>query len=218
LTGGDEMMESMMHRPATSRGKRKRPTFDHVAKAKSKLDSTGENRKEESKRDESPASPYPDASPSPGRPEDAQPKNYARNTDGTWARGNSAGGKPKGCRHRATLLAEALIDGKSTELINRAVDMALAGDASVMRALLDRICPPRKERPVSVDLPLLKTPADLIEASSELIRSVADGEIVPGEAAALSTLVANVAQAITAADLAERLTRIEAALAGKDEA
>ena len=66
--------------------------------------------------------------------------------DGTFAKGNSANpaGKPKGARHSATRLAEALIDGRAKELVDKAVDMALAGDPTAMRLVLDRLCPPRR--------------------------------------------------------------------------
>jgi hypothetical protein len=156
--------------------------------------------------------------PAPEQPEGVQPENPGRNPDGTFAKGNAVNlaGKPKGARHRATLLAEALIDGQSEALIQRAVAMALGGDASVMRALLDRLVPPRRERPVSIELPKIETARELIEASSALMKSVAEGEIVPGEAASLSTLIANVAQAITTADLADRIAKLEEAQAANN--
>jgi hypothetical protein len=47
------------------------------------------------------------------------------------------------------------------------------------------------------------------------MKSVAEGEIVPGEAASLSTLIANVAQAISTADLADRIAKLEEAQAAK---
>jgi hypothetical protein len=159
-------------------------------------------------------------SPNPGgkrKQPDLAPENIGRNPDGTFAKGNSANpaGKPKGARHRATRLAEELIDGQSELLVQKAVAMALGGDASVMRALLDRLLPPRRERPVSIQMPKIETPKGLIDASSALMQSVADGEIAPGEAASLSTLIANVAQAISTADLAERIAKLEEVQAGQ---
>ena len=43
--------------------------------------------------------------------------------------GNPAG-KPKGTRHKATQLAEALLDGQTKKLIQKCLDMALAGDGT----------------------------------------------------------------------------------------
>ena len=48
--------------------------------------------------------------------------------------GNPAG-KPKGARHRATLAAEALLDGEAEALTRKAVELALAGDGIALRAV-----------------------------------------------------------------------------------
>ena len=42
-------------------------------------------------------------------------------------------GKPKGVRNRATLAAEALLDGEAEALTRKVVEMALAGDSTAMR-------------------------------------------------------------------------------------
>ena len=95
----------------------------------------------------------PQDAPEPqAQPEVAQPGNSGRNPDGTFSKGNAINlaGKPKGTRHAATRLAEALIDGRAKELVDKAVDMALAGDPTAMRLVLDRLCPPRRERTVDI--------------------------------------------------------------------
>jgi hypothetical protein len=51
--------------------------------------------------------------------------------------GNPAG-KPKGARHRATVAAEALLDGEAEGLTRKAIEMALAGDGTALRLCLDR--------------------------------------------------------------------------------
>ena len=53
-----------------------------------------------------------------------------------------------GARHKATVAAEALLDGEAEALTRKAVEMALAGDGTALRLCLDRIIPPRRERPV----------------------------------------------------------------------
>jgi hypothetical protein len=114
-----------------------------------------------------------------------------------------------GAKNHATRLAEALLGGQVKELTQKAVEMAMAGDASVMRALLDRLIAPRKERPVSLAMPKINSASDLIAAAAALTSAVGAGEITPGEAASLSTLVGNTAKAVETFELAERLTRLE---------
>jgi hypothetical protein len=136
---------------------------------------------------------------------------------GTFQPGQSGNpaGKAKGTKNHATRLVEALIDGQAEELASRAVELAMAGDASVMRALLDRLIAPRKDRPVSIAMPKINTAADLIAAAAALTSAVGDGEITPGEAASLSTLVANTAKAVETFELADRLARLEEQMAAK---
>jgi hypothetical protein len=123
--------------------------------------------------------------------------------------GANPAGKPKGTRHSATRLAEALIDGRAKELVDKAVDMALAGDPTAMRIVMDRLCPPRRERSVSLEMPSIKSAVDLIAAGAALTDATAAGDITPGEAASLSTLVGNVAKAIETVEIVARLTKLE---------
>jgi len=74
--------------------------------------------------------PDPIPEPPQQKPAEAEPGNSGRNPDGTFAKGNAVNlaGKPKGARHRATMLAEALLDGQVEELMQKAVSMALGGE------------------------------------------------------------------------------------------
>src|SRR5262245_31856623 len=66
-------------------------------------------------------------------------------------------GRPKGARNRTTVAAEALIEGKAEELVNKAVELALAGDATLLRAFLNTVAPPRRDRTVEFELPKITT-------------------------------------------------------------
>jgi uncharacterized protein DUF5681 len=136
---------------------------------------------------------------------------------GNWKPGQSGNpaGKPRGAKNHATRIAEALLDGQVAELTQKAVEMAMGGDASVMRALLDRLIAPRKDRPVSLTMPKIKSADDLIAAAAALSDATAAGNITPSEAASLSTLVGNVAKAIETVEIIARLTRLEEQLAVK---
>ena len=111
-------------------------------------------------------------------------------------------GRPKGARHRITRVAEALT--------RKAVDLALAGDSMALRLCLERILPPRKERPVDIELPSLTGAKDAVAASAALLAAVAGGEIAPGEATAIGKLLELHLRAIEAHDLETRLAALEA--------
>lgn len=54
---------------------------------------------------------------------------------------------------------------------------------------MDRILPPRKERPVSFKLPPLKSAEDAAAAMASITEAMAAGELTLGEAAEASALV-----------------------------
>jgi hypothetical protein len=118
-------------------------------------------------------------------------------------------GRPTGARHKATLAAEMLLDGEAAALTRKAVDMALDGDTTALRLCLERICPPRRDRPVRFDLPPLVTAADAPRAMAAIAAAVAAGDLTAGEAADLAGLVERFVKAIEASELAQRLSAIE---------
>ena len=87
---------------------------------------------------------------------------------------------------------------------------ASAGDTTLLRALLYRIAPPRRDRYIPFELPPMHRAADAVHAAAVIVQAVADGELTPSEAAELSHLVANCAKAIEVSDLEARMQRLEA--------
>jgi hypothetical protein len=122
--------------------------------------------------------------------------------------GNPAG-KPKGTRNATTLAMEALLDGESATLTRKAIELAKAGDMQALRLCLDRILPPRKDRPVTFTLPAIASAKDALSALSALLTAVSSGELTPSEAAEVGKLVDGYVKATETNELAERLERLE---------
>jgi hypothetical protein len=93
--------------------------------------------------------------------------NTGEKQGGRFQKGHSGNprGKPREARHRSTLAAEVLLDGEAEQLTRKAVELALGGDTTALRLCLDRIIPPRRERPVS--LPLRRTVSVLLQPQSQ---------------------------------------------------
>src|SRR5262249_10795753 len=122
--------------------------------------------------------------------------------------GNPAG-RPKGARCKATMLAEQLLDGQAEALVQKAVELALAGDGVALRLCVERIIPPRRERPVNFGLPSVSSANDATAAMAAIVAGVVRGHLTPGEAGELSKLVACFVTAIEAADFDSRLRALE---------
>ena len=135
-----------------------------------------------------------------------------RNTDGTFGPGNS--GKPKGTRHKATQAALALLDGEAEALTRQAVTMALGGDTTALRLCLERIVPPRRDAPVTFDLPPMETARDAAKAAGAVLGAVAEGELTPGEGASLMALVEGFRRTLETSELEARVAALEGASDG----
>ena len=123
--------------------------------------------------------------------------------------GNPAG-KPKGAKNHATRAVQALIDGKADALVKKALELALSGDGPVLRAMLDRLCPPRKDSPVTLaGLPKIESAADLPKATAKILETVAKGIITPSEGQALAGLIEGHRKALEMAELEARVAAIE---------
>jgi hypothetical protein len=137
------------------------------------------------------------------------PNNNGRKTDGTFASGNSLGGKTKGSRHKATMAIEALLDGQVEELTQKAVEAALGGDMTAMRLCLERICPPRKDRPAPFALQDMTSAKDAAGAMSGILKAVADGELTPDEAGGVTAIVEVYRKTLETTELESRLQALE---------
>src|SRR5215207_1838520 len=89
-----------------------------------------------------------------GRKQSASPRRPGNPAWEPGISGNPAG-KPKGARNRTTLAMEALLDQDAEAIIKKAIELAKAGDMTAIRLCLDRLCPPRKDRHVTFELPPL---------------------------------------------------------------
>jgi hypothetical protein len=118
--------------------------------------------------------------------------------------GNS--GRPPGSKNKVTQIVEQLAEGQAEQLVQKVIELAQAGDVSCLRMMLDRLWPPRRGRPIKLDMPPLKTSADVLNSITLLLNAIAQGHLTPDEASALS-LVAERSMAVISQQ--EMLKRIE---------
>jgi hypothetical protein len=86
-------------------------------------------------------------------------------------------------------MAEQWLDGQAEALIAKATEMALAGDTAALKLCVERIVPPRKDRPVTFALPKLETADDAAAAMAAIADGVASGELTPLEARDITAIV-----------------------------
>jgi hypothetical protein len=130
---------------------------------------------------------------------------------GRWLPGHAppGAGRPRGARHRATMAAEALLDGEAAALTRKAIEKAKEGDSVALRLCLERILPPRKDRPVQIELPKLTSAADATNALALVAAKVAEGEVTPDEGASINGVIGGYLKAVEITDIERRLAELE---------
>jgi Family of unknown function (DUF5681) len=73
--------------------------------------------------------------------------------------GNPAG-RPPGALNKKTLAARGVLEERAEEIITNLVDRAMEGHGTAMRLCFDRLVPKGLDRPVAIELPVVKTPED----------------------------------------------------------
>ena len=139
--------------------------------------------------------------------------NARKNAPATRPRGRpfAAGnpGRPKGARNQITRLVENLVQADAETITRAAIDRAIGGDSVLLRALLDRLAPPCRDRVVEVALPRIGNTADVTPITAALVEAVADGTIAPAEAKAIGDLVDTDLRAVELRDIEQRVQRLE---------
>jgi len=130
---------------------------------------------------------------------------------GPWKPGQSGNpnGRPRNARNLVTRAVEELLEGEHEKLTRKAIDKALEGDGVALRLCLERIAPVRKDAPITFELPPIATAADTQTASASVLAAVASGEITPGEAGAVMSLLTAHKAIVETCDLEARLTALE---------
>jgi amidase len=109
---------------------------------------------------------------------------------GRWRKGQSGNpaGRRKGSRNRATLWAEAMVEGDLETVMRGVLDSAKDGDGVAQRFCASRLMPAARERRIALpELPEpTGRPAHDARVAFRLVRgALAAGELAPGEALAL---------------------------------
>ena len=126
---------------------------------------------------------------------------------GRWKTGESGNpkGRPKGSGQVAQL--RSAIAGRVPEILDKLMRQALEGDTSAARLLLERVVAPLKaqEAPQALVLP----DGSLTDQGRAVLRSVASGELAPGQGAALLGAIGQLARVAEVDELTRRIEALE---------
>ena len=78
-----------------------------------------------------------------------------------------------------------------------------------MRLCLDRLCLPRRTRPIKLELPKVETAGDVFQAHAAVIDAMAQGGITPDKASTVSNVLEVKRRSIETCELETRVTELE---------
>ena len=125
---------------------------------------------------------------------------------GAWKPGQSGnpGGRPSGAER-----VRQLLEPKRAGLLKKAVELAMAGDSVVMRALLDRLAPaPRSQHPATA-IPGLADAGTLTEKAAAIVDAMGRGEISPDAGALMLGAIAGACRVAEFDELQRRVAELE---------
>lgn len=113
-------------------------------------------------------------------------------------------GRPSGIKDKRALFAE-LLDNRKDDLFNKAIEMALDGNESLLKLFLDRLLP-AKPKDDPIDLNLKGTAG---ERTNQIMSSLADGAISPMQASEVLGCIEKEVEINDVEAFAGRLTKLE---------
>ncbi len=124
--------------------------------------------------------------------------------------GNPAG-RPRGSQNKASIRMQEMLEQKADELVDKLVELAMAGNIGALRLCLDRIVPARKNEPLPCAMPPLAKAADAVAAIAGIASAAVAGDVSADEAAKLAKVISLYVNSLEAHDFEHRLAQLERA-------
>ena len=107
------------------------------------------------------------------------------------------------------MIAEALLDGECEQITRKLIEKAKKGDLTAIKLCVDRLVPPRKSRPVPINLGKLATAEEISSAQTAILDAAAKGEITLEDAEQWGSLLDRKRAAIETVELAAEVEAIK---------
>jgi hypothetical protein len=125
--------------------------------------------------------------------------------------GNQLGrGRPRGSRNKTSTRMQDLLNQYAEPVLKKAIGEALKGDRHIIRPLLDRILPVRRDVPIHLGTLPTRTAEDLSKASESVVQKVTSGKLTVSEAGAFLELLEKRRKTLETEEIEKRLRTLEA--------
>ncbi|MFC1844830.1 DUF5681 domain-containing protein [Thermodesulfobacteriota bacterium] len=128
-----------------------------------------------------------------------------------WKKGQSGNpkGRPVGSRNKASIAVENIFLDEQERLSRKCIKLALRGNMQALKLCIERICPVRRDTPISIKLPRITKIDDATKLTTTLIDKVTSGELTPSQGELLSRMIEKHVKVLQLNDLEMRLQQLE---------
>ena len=116
-------------------------------------------------------------------------------------------GRPKGSKDKRTQYRE-LFEPHADSLIEKVIEMALAGDTTCLKMCIDRLVSPFRAKDDTVTLDDIE--GTLTEKGEKIINAMGKGELSPSDASSMLTALAAQVRIVEIDELEKRVLKLEA--------
>jgi uncharacterized protein DUF5681 len=121
-------------------------------------------------------------------------------------------GRPKGALGDRQKFFNDFIKPRRDDLLQKAYDLAIGGNESMLRLLLDRLIPARPtDDPINVEMPAIdsKKIDTLLQYGERVLKAISDNDITPDQGKSLMAVIESQRKNIEIASLSLRIDDIE---------
>ena len=128
-----------------------------------------------------------------------------------FKKGNKHGrGRPGGSKNKVTIAAEQVLVTEAGTIARKAADMALEGNPTMIKLVLERVVPIKKSVPAKLEgLPAIDNAASAHQLTGFLLDAMATGKLSPVDGEAYSRVADKHIEALKVNDLESRLRQLE---------
>jgi hypothetical protein len=125
----------------------------------------------------------------------------------SWRKGQS--GNPSGRPPQGREDLRARLAQRSDEVINKTVELALEGDTTALRLVLERLVPPMKASQAAAPIQGVTPNGTLRERAEAILQQVTDGRLSVNEGAEMIRALGSIVRVAEYEDLARRVQELE---------
>jgi hypothetical protein len=124
--------------------------------------------------------------------------------------GNQFGrGRPPGSRNKSSRRSKEILEPHGDALLRKSIVVALNGDVPMLRTLLDRVLPRRRELPVKIGVLSMGTAEELSQTFDRLGEKLTKGQLTIGDVQGLLPLIEAKRRILETCDQETRIRNLE---------